>query len=112
MLIAQVVVAGKGISVDIELETVSNSRSRVFKINHVTTHCDTLSFAIRDSKHDLLYKVSLSRDLASGDMTDETSSSRRPLLVSSRRLSKLVSRLVSDPVSTKSTSNCSRSETP
>jgi hypothetical protein len=30
----------------------------VFKVNHVNVQVDTLKFSIRDSKHDILYKVS------------------------------------------------------
>ncbi|ORY35471.1 hypothetical protein BCR39DRAFT_460742 [Naematelia encephala] len=54
--LADVIIAGKGISVDVELESVFNRRDSVFKINHVKVELDTLSFSIRDSKHDLLYK--------------------------------------------------------
>jgi len=35
---------------------VENRRDNVFKVNHVNVQLDTLKFAIRDSRHDLLYK--------------------------------------------------------
>ncbi|OCF37895.1 hypothetical protein I316_00119 [Kwoniella heveanensis BCC8398] len=54
--LADVVIAGKGIGVDVECETVENRRDSVFKVNHVNVTIDTLKFSIRDSKHDLLYK--------------------------------------------------------
>ncbi|WWD18999.1 hypothetical protein CI109_103456 [Kwoniella shandongensis] len=54
--LADVVIAGKGISVDVELETVEGRRDSVFKVNHVNVEIDTLKFSLRDTKHDLLYK--------------------------------------------------------
>ncbi|KAK8854853.1 hypothetical protein IAR55_003592 [Kwoniella newhampshirensis] len=54
--LADVVIAGKGISIDVELETVENRRDSVFKVNFVNVQIDTLTFKIRESKHDLLYK--------------------------------------------------------
>ncbi|WRT68357.1 uncharacterized protein IL334_005333 [Kwoniella shivajii] len=54
--LADVVIAGKGIGIDVELESVDNRRDSVFKVNHVNVEIDTLKFSIRDSKHDLLYK--------------------------------------------------------
>ncbi|WWC71598.1 uncharacterized protein I206_105556 [Kwoniella pini CBS 10737] len=54
--LADVVIAGKGIGIDVELESVENRRDSVFKVNHVNVAIDTLAFKIRDSKHDLLYK--------------------------------------------------------
>lgn len=54
--IADVVVARNGISVDIEIETVENRRDSAFRVKSVHTKIDELSFKIRESKHDLLYK--------------------------------------------------------
>ncbi|WVN90208.1 uncharacterized protein L203_105444 [Cryptococcus depauperatus CBS 7841] len=54
--VADVIIAGKGISVDVELESIENRRDTVFKTNFVKVNIDTLKFAIRNSKHDLLYK--------------------------------------------------------
>ena len=54
--LADVVIAGQGISVDVGLESVENRRDSVFRVNHVNVKMDTLKFSIRDSKHDLLYK--------------------------------------------------------
>ncbi|WVQ82003.1 hypothetical protein IAT38_004130 [Cryptococcus sp. DSM 104549] len=54
--IADVVLAGKGISIDVELESIENRRDTVFKTNFVNVDIDTLKFSIRSSKHDLLYK--------------------------------------------------------
>lgn len=54
--IADVVIARNGITVDIEVETVENRRDSVFRVKSVTTKIDELSFKIRESKHDLLYK--------------------------------------------------------
>lgn len=54
--LADVILAGKGMSIDVELESVENRRDSVVRVNHVHTTIDTLTFSIRDSKHDLLYK--------------------------------------------------------
>ncbi|KAL7423409.1 hypothetical protein Q5752_000989 [Cryptotrichosporon argae] len=54
--LADVVISGQGISVDIEIETVENKRDSVFKVNAVNTKIDNLAFALRQTKHDLLYK--------------------------------------------------------
>ena len=54
--IADVVLAGKGMSIDVELESVEKKRDSLIRVNSVHTTIDTLTFAIRDSKHDLLYK--------------------------------------------------------
>ena len=54
--LADVVISGKGVSVDVEIESVTGRRDRVFKVNHVKVDIDTLKWSIRDSKHDLLYK--------------------------------------------------------
>lgn len=54
--LADVILAGKGMSIDVELESVENRRDSVVRVNHVHTSIDTLTFSIRDSKHDLLYK--------------------------------------------------------
>ncbi|OWT39064.1 hypothetical protein C362_03228 [Cryptococcus neoformans Bt1] len=54
--LADVVLAGKGISVDVELESIENRRDTVFKTNFIHVNIDTLKFSIRNSKHDLLYK--------------------------------------------------------
>jgi len=54
--LADVLIAGKGISVDVELET-NNRKDSVFSIKKVYANVDTLKFAVRDSKHDFLYKV-------------------------------------------------------
>jgi hypothetical protein len=54
--IADVVLAGKGMSIDVELESVERKRDSLIRVNSVHTTIDTLTFSIRDSKHDLLYK--------------------------------------------------------
>jgi intracellular sulfur oxidation DsrE/DsrF family protein len=72
--IADVTLAGKGISISVEIEAVMNRRDKVFRVStlvsqelcgkditnlqtkDVTVELDTLTFKIRDSKHDLLYK--------------------------------------------------------
>lgn len=54
--LADVILAGKGMSIDVELESVEKRRDSVVRVNHVHTSIDTLQFSIRDSKHDLLYK--------------------------------------------------------
>jgi hypothetical protein len=54
--IADVVLAGKGMSIDVELESVEKRRDTLIRVNSVHTQIDTLTFSIRDSKHDLLYK--------------------------------------------------------
>ncbi|KAL0249814.1 hypothetical protein I308_103116 [Cryptococcus tetragattii IND107] len=54
--LADVILAGKGISIDVELESIENRRDTVFKTNFVHVSIDTLKFSIRNSKHDLLYK--------------------------------------------------------
>lgn len=54
--IADVILAGKGISVDVQVESVEGRRDQVIRVNHVKANIDTFKFSIRDSKHDLLYK--------------------------------------------------------
>jgi hypothetical protein len=54
--IADVVVARNGISIDVEIETIEGRRDTVFVVRKVNTEVDELSFKLRDTKHDLLYK--------------------------------------------------------
>lgn len=54
--LADVVIARNGISIEVELETVENRRDSVFVVRRVDTTIDELSFKLRDTKHDLLYK--------------------------------------------------------
>lgn len=54
---ADVVVSGNGISVDIMIEVIRPTRrDEVYRIGHVKTDVDELSFKLRDTKHDTLYK--------------------------------------------------------
>jgi len=54
--LADVIISGKGISVDAEIESVEHRRGDVFKVNHVKVDIDNMTWKIRDSKHDLMYK--------------------------------------------------------
>ncbi|KAI9637351.1 uncharacterized protein MKK02DRAFT_36365 [Dioszegia hungarica] len=54
--LADVIISGKGISIDAEIESVEHRRNDVFKVNHVTVEIDNMTWKIRDSKHDILYK--------------------------------------------------------
>lgn len=54
--LADVIISGKGISVDAEIESVEGKRNDVYKVNHVKVDIDHMTWKIRDSKHDVLYK--------------------------------------------------------
>lgn len=54
--IADVVVARQGISIEVELETVEDRPDTIFVVRRVNTTVDELSFKLRDTKHDMLYK--------------------------------------------------------
>ncbi|KAF8148712.1 hypothetical protein B0H34DRAFT_668275 [Crassisporium funariophilum] len=63
--IADVLLGGEGLSATIHLvSSARHDRTSVFKVHDVTVKVDTLKFAIRDSKHDFLYKTL--RPLATG----------------------------------------------
>lgn len=53
--LADVTIARQGITVAVEIETVDR-RDSFFRVRSVNTSIDQLSFKIRESKHDLLYK--------------------------------------------------------
>ncbi|CED82968.1 Protein of unknown function DUF4449 [Phaffia rhodozyma] len=55
--LADVLLSGDGLTVDVELESAGSRTDHVFLIKHVNATVDTLKFSIRDSKHDLLYKI-------------------------------------------------------
>jgi hypothetical protein len=61
--IADVLLGGDGLSATIDLES-SNDPTTLFDIKTINVKVDTLKFAIRDSKHDFLYKTL--RPLATG----------------------------------------------
>lgn len=54
--LADCFIGGSGITVNVTLESVENRRDSVFKVKDIHVDIGTLKFAIRDSKHDLLYK--------------------------------------------------------
>jgi hypothetical protein len=62
--IADVIIGGHGVSAVVHLASSTKDRSSVFKVHDVQVKVDTLKFAIRDSKHDFLYKTL--RPLATG----------------------------------------------
>ncbi|WVQ99967.1 hypothetical protein IAU59_007110 [Kwoniella sp. CBS 9459] len=55
--LADVVISGKGISVEVALSTVENRRDSVFKVDKVDVDIDNLTWSIRESKHNFLYKL-------------------------------------------------------
>ncbi|KAJ4479342.1 hypothetical protein J3R30DRAFT_3289645 [Lentinula aciculospora] len=61
--LADVLLGGDGLSATIHLES-SSDPTTLFDIKNIAVKVDTLKFAIRDSKHDLLYKTL--RPLATG----------------------------------------------
>ena len=62
--VADVLLGGEGLSITTHLRSAGNDKSSVFHVKDVQTSIHTLKFAIRDSKHDLLYKTL--RPLATG----------------------------------------------
>ncbi|KLO12225.1 hypothetical protein SCHPADRAFT_905341 [Schizopora paradoxa] len=65
--LADVFLGGKGISVKIQISSTMEDRANgasLFKVKSVNVKVDALKFAIRDSKHNLLYKTL--RPLATG----------------------------------------------
>ncbi|TBU30300.1 hypothetical protein BD311DRAFT_236054 [Dichomitus squalens] len=55
--VADVLLGGEGLSITTHLRSAGNDTSSVFHVKDVQTSIHTLKFAIRDSKHDTLYKV-------------------------------------------------------
>jgi hypothetical protein len=53
--LADVIISGKGISIDAEIETVENKRDSVFKVNSVHVDIDHMTWKIRDSKREYIY---------------------------------------------------------
>ncbi|TFK47462.1 hypothetical protein OE88DRAFT_1636556 [Heliocybe sulcata] len=62
--LADVILGGSGLTATMHLVGSNKDKSSVFKVKNVDVKVDTLKFAIRDSKHDLLYKTL--RPLATG----------------------------------------------
>lgn len=48
--LADVIISGKGISVEAEIESVENRRADVFRVTKVHVDIDHMTFKIRDSK--------------------------------------------------------------
>ncbi|KAH9944711.1 hypothetical protein B0H21DRAFT_863006 [Amylocystis lapponica] len=57
--VADVLLGGAGMTVAAHVASVENDRRTVFRVQDVHVAVDTLKFAIRDSKHDVLYKTLL-----------------------------------------------------
>ncbi|KAI1785937.1 hypothetical protein LXA43DRAFT_1113109 [Ganoderma leucocontextum] len=55
--VADVLLGGQGLSITAHLVSADRDRTSVFRVKDVHTSIQTLKFAIRDSKHDTLYKV-------------------------------------------------------
>ena len=55
--VADVLLGGEGLSITTHLRSAGNDKSSVFHVKDVQTSIHTLKFAIRDSKHDTLYKI-------------------------------------------------------
>jgi hypothetical protein len=55
--IADVLLGGEGLTVTIHLVSTKRDQSSVFHVQDITVKVGTLKFAIRDSKHDFLYKT-------------------------------------------------------
>ena len=62
--LADVLLGGHGLTITAHVATTGKDQSSVFRVKDVQVKVDTLKFAIRDSKHDLLYKTF--RPLATG----------------------------------------------
>ncbi|KAI0940432.1 hypothetical protein AcW1_003630 [Taiwanofungus camphoratus] len=57
--LADVLLGGAGMTVTAHIASAERDRSSVFKVRNVQVKVDTLKFAIRDSRHDTLYKTLL-----------------------------------------------------
>lgn len=57
--LADVLLGGTGMTVTAHIASAERDRSSVFKVRNVQVKVDTLKFAIRDSRHDTLYKTLL-----------------------------------------------------
>ncbi len=55
--VADVLLGGDGLSITAHLVSADRDRTSVFRVKDVHTSIQTLKFAIRDSKHDTLYKL-------------------------------------------------------
>ncbi|KAM5543234.1 hypothetical protein V8D89_003108 [Ganoderma adspersum] len=55
--VADILLGGEGLSITAHLVSADRDRTSVFRVKDVQTSIQTLKFAIRDSKHDTLYKV-------------------------------------------------------
>ncbi|KZT50965.1 hypothetical protein CALCODRAFT_488290 [Calocera cornea HHB12733] len=55
--LADVMLGGSGLTATVHLASAGKDSSSVFHVKDVQVKIDTLKFAIRDSKHDLLYKT-------------------------------------------------------
>ncbi|KAG1727557.1 uncharacterized protein EDB91DRAFT_1315896 [Suillus paluster] len=55
--LADIVLGGQGLTVTIDLVSADKDHSSVFKVKDVHVKVDSLRFSIRDSRHDLFYKV-------------------------------------------------------
>ena len=55
--LADVLLGGQGLTVTVHLVSADKDRSSVFKVKDVSTLIHTLKFSVRDSKHDMLYKL-------------------------------------------------------
>ena len=55
--LADVLLGGSGLTVTVHLVSADKDRSSVFKVKDVSTSIHTLKFSVRDSKHDMLYKL-------------------------------------------------------
>lgn len=55
--LADVVIAGKGITIDVHVESVTGKRDQVIRVKDVDVDIDTMKWSIKDSRHQLLYKI-------------------------------------------------------
>jgi len=55
--LADIVLGGEGLTATVHLASAGKDKSSVFKVKNVVVKVDSLKFAIRDSKHDFLYKT-------------------------------------------------------
>jgi hypothetical protein len=54
---ADVLLGGEGLAVTIHLVSTKRDRSSVFRVHDINVKVSNMKFAIRDSKHDFLYKT-------------------------------------------------------
>jgi len=58
--LADVVIAGKGITIDLTVESVPNRRDKVIRVKDTEISIDTMRWSVKDAKHNMIYKIASS----------------------------------------------------